>query len=273
MPSCITVAYISIENGGFRYCAILLSPLTANRTSLPPPPTPDSHTANLSYPSPATDISVGTCSSRYHLGSGCTLNVGFSWFKNGEPFEPDSAHYSVSLSNTVTIRNLSEATVGYYVCVSELPYGLGSYRTEDVDIQLSIPGEPIPIPSPLDAFREPQSLPYYPIRFVYINILFNTVSSSTMIDSPQPTEAPPTSKSSDTVLLGLEAWEVGLVATNIAVILLLFVCVCGVALCVTRRRSNGHQHPEHIPLKEMEEEEEEEEEFVDFPSACVCVIL
>lgn len=63
-----------------------------------------------------------------------------TWFKNGAVFEPDLNQYSVSLSETVAIHNLTDVTEGYYVCVTELPYALGSYRTEDVDIKIGIPG-------------------------------------------------------------------------------------------------------------------------------------
>ena len=113
---------------------------TANQTSLPPPSSPDTHTANLSYPALTADVVIGTCSSKYYLPSGCMLAVTSAWYKDGEPFEPTLQLYSQPLSEAVIILSLTEQTVGYYVCVTELPYGLGSYRTVDVAIAISTPG-------------------------------------------------------------------------------------------------------------------------------------
>ena len=127
---------------------------TANQTFLPPPSSPDTHTANLSYPALTTDILIGTCSSKYYLPSGCVLAVTSTWYKDGELFEPTLQLYSQSLSEAVTILSLTEQTVGYYVCVTELPYGLGSYRTVDVAIAISTPGE-------LDDNKHPFSLSSY----------------------------------------------------------------------------------------------------------------
>ena len=118
------------------------SPCTDNQTSLPPPSSPDTHTANLSYPALTTDVHIGTCSSDYYyLCSGCMLPVTSTWYKDGELFESTLQLYSQSLSGAVTILSLTEQTVGYYVCVTELPYGLGSYRTVDVVIAISTLGK------------------------------------------------------------------------------------------------------------------------------------
>ena len=69
---------------------------------------------------------------------------------------------------------------------------------------------------------------------------------------PPSTEAPPTNTgSSDTLVLGLEAREVGITAANMVVVLGLVLCVCVVTMCLSQRHS--HRDPEHIPLKEMEE--------------------
>ena len=118
-----------------------LSPFTANQTFLPPPSSPDTHTANLSYPALTSDILIGTCSSDHYLPSGCMLAVTSVWYRDGELFEPTLQLYSQSLSEAVTILSLTELTVGYYVCTTALPSGLGSYRTVDVAIAISTPGK------------------------------------------------------------------------------------------------------------------------------------
>ena len=118
-----------------------LPPPPALQLTLPPPSTPDSHTTNLSFSRGSSDVSLGVCTNSYYLQSGCTLNVHSSWFRDGMTFELSLTLYSISVSNSVAIRNLTNQTVGYYVCVTDLPYMLGSYRTEDVFINISSMGE------------------------------------------------------------------------------------------------------------------------------------
>lgn len=99
---------------------------------------------------------------------------------------------------------------------------------------------------------------------------------SPSIVSPDSTETPPSATDpADTLVLGLEVWEVGLIATNMAVILVLLLCVCTMTVCVFRRQRHGHRNPasEHFLLKEMEEDDKE---LVDSPGtqhayACKCV--
>ena len=74
---------------------------------------------------------------------------------------------------------------------------------------------------------------------------------------PLSTNTPSTdSGTAGSVVLGLELWEVGLIAANAVVILALLLCMC--TLCLSRRRrANSHHHhhrrdPEHFPLKEIE---------------------
>ena len=91
-----------------------------------------------------TQISVGTCSTKFFLSSGCVLlDITGQWYKDGERFFPlqDRELYFVSSSGELRIRTLSNATAGYYVCVTTLDSGLGSYRTVDTNIALTIPGK------------------------------------------------------------------------------------------------------------------------------------
>lgn len=70
-------------------------------------------------------------------------NVDGGWYRNGTRFNPGSDTSQYILSTTtgeLQIRNLTEATVGYYSCVTSVP-DLGSYLTVDVAISLSIPSE------------------------------------------------------------------------------------------------------------------------------------
>ena len=64
-----------------------------------------------------------------------------TWYKDGELFDRTLQLYGLSLSGAVTILSLTEQTAGYYVCVTDLPLGLGSYRTVDVTIAISTPGK------------------------------------------------------------------------------------------------------------------------------------
>lgn len=68
----------------------------------------------------------------------------------------------------------------------------------------------------------------------------------------------------DGLLFGLEAWEVGLIATNMAAVLALFLCMCTLTLCVSRRCRHVPHDPELLPLKEIDRDNEAES--VDFSS-------
>ena len=68
--------------------------------------------------------------------------------------------------------------------------------------------------------------------------------------APSPSAEPPPPSNRD-LLLGLEAWEVGLVGANAVVVLVLLLCV--LTLCVVRRKPRNHQQNQHLPLKEIGE--------------------
>ena len=70
------------------------------------------------------------------------LDITGQWYKDGERLFPlDNRHlYFVSSSGELRIRMLSNDTAGYYVCVTTLDNGLGSYRTVDTNIALAVPG-------------------------------------------------------------------------------------------------------------------------------------
>ena len=88
-------------------------------------------------------VSVGTCSTKYFLSSGCVLlDIMGQWYKDGEPLFPlqNRGDYAVTSSGELRIRMLSNTTAGYYVCITTLNNGLGSYRTVDTNIALAIPG-------------------------------------------------------------------------------------------------------------------------------------
>lgn len=103
---------------------------------------------------------------------------------------------------------------------------------------------------------------------IFILLVFSTPSVSTLTPTvlpPDPTETSPTD-AADTLVLGLERWEVGLVLGNVVVILSLLLCVCTMIVCVARRQRQSHRDPEHFLLKEIEDE------LVESPSifACAC---
>lgn len=82
--------------------------------------------------------------------------------------------------------------------------------------------------------------------------------------TPLPSVGPSLSAtdSTDSFLLGLEVWEVGLVGANaLAVLLLLLLLLCAVTviLCVCQRKPQRHNNHEAIPLKELVEMEESAE--------------
>ena len=88
-------------------------------------------------------VSVGTCSTKFFLSSGCVLlDVTGQWYRNGESLDTlRNPLYFVSSSGELRIRTLSNETAGYYVCVTTLGSGQGSYRTVDTNLALDIPGE------------------------------------------------------------------------------------------------------------------------------------
>ena len=76
-----------------------------------------------------------------------------------------------------------------------------------------------------------------------------TPTSSTIV--PQSTDTPSTDN--DSVVLGLELWEVGLIAANAVVILALMLCMCTLCLSRKRRANSHHGHDsEHFPLQEID---------------------
>ena len=81
---------------------------------------------------------------------------------------------------------------------------------------------------------------------------------------PASTEMPHPSGDPDSLLFGLEPWEVGLIAANMAAVLALFLCMCIAIVCVSRKCRHMPRDPELLPLKKTEGEDEEES--VDFSS-------
>ena len=75
------------------------------------------------------------------------LNIVGEWYKDGERLSPllNQDRYVVTSSGELRIRRLSNATAGYYACVTTLDNGLGSYRTVDTNIALAIPGMEIQV--------------------------------------------------------------------------------------------------------------------------------
>lgn len=63
------------------------------------------------------------------------MEVNATWYKNGSELDINDSLYRVSSVEELRIRSLSVESVGYYVCVTELP--LGRYRTVDSFIGLS----------------------------------------------------------------------------------------------------------------------------------------
>jgi hypothetical protein len=70
------------------------------------------------------------------------LDITGQWYKDGERLFPleNRVDYAVTSSGELRIRMLTNTTAGYYVCVTTLDNGLGSYRTVDANIALAIPG-------------------------------------------------------------------------------------------------------------------------------------
>ena len=95
------------------------------------------------YPTHA-QVSVGTCSSKFYLASGCIiLDVTGTWYKDGTTLRPHgNPLYKVSSSGELRIPELTNETAGYYVCVTRIGAdNLGSFRTVDINIVLQIPSE------------------------------------------------------------------------------------------------------------------------------------
>ena len=94
------------------------------------------------FVSPA-QVLVGTCSSRFSTGlSGCIVGVSEQWFKDGESLEPkgNPLYFVSEPGDVLKILNLADETTGQYVCVTTLPWELGSFVTVDMEIELSDPG-------------------------------------------------------------------------------------------------------------------------------------
>lgn len=79
-----------------------------------------------------------------------------------------------------------------------------------------------------------------------------------LIPSPSPDDV--------VLLLGLEVWEVGLVAANITVVLLILLCLLTVILCLRRQRRYHSNHDDEEFLLKRRGEVNEEEEDVDHSS-------
>lgn len=90
--------------------------------------------------------SVGRCGNKFTLLSKCEVDVIGTWYQNGIEINPaeDTENYIVFSTGELQIRNLTNSTVGYYVCVSTLNNQLGSYQTRSTNIVLSIPSMSIP---------------------------------------------------------------------------------------------------------------------------------
>lgn len=85
---------------------------------------------------------VGTCGDKFYLPSTCVVSVQPTWYRNASRFNPqtESENYILFASGELRIRNLTEATVGYYACVLSVT-GLGgeSYQTREENITLALP--------------------------------------------------------------------------------------------------------------------------------------
>lgn len=76
----------------------------------------------------------------------CVVGVEGRWYRNGTQFNPrsDTQNYYLSTTGELRIQNLTETTVGYYVCVTQVD-NLGCYQTADANIVLAQPGECVDI--------------------------------------------------------------------------------------------------------------------------------
>lgn len=146
-----------------------------------------------------TEVLVGSCSTVFYSGlSGCLLHVQGQWFKDQEIFNVrNNPQYTVSVSGELRIVSLSESTIGEYACVTTLPRSLGDFVTLAVGVSLA----------PALA-----------------------TSTFPMTTDTRATPSPPVSGA-------LRDWEIGLIAANlIVVVLLVGLVLMGFACFVARRR-------------------------------------
>ena len=77
------------------------------------------------------------------LPTTCTVLVSrVQWFRNGVQFEPDNQRqdYILSAIGELVIRNLTESTMGYYVCQMTVD-GLDSFQVVQANIIIASPSK------------------------------------------------------------------------------------------------------------------------------------
>lgn len=94
---------------------------------------PTNSTPTTAHPKGSSDILVGVCTSgKFELHSTCVVTVSSAWYRDGYLLQNTSNFsdlYGLSLLGELRIQNLTPETVGYYTCLTKLPYELGTYLT------------------------------------------------------------------------------------------------------------------------------------------------
>lgn len=107
---------------------------------------------------------VGICTNgKLELRSTCVVTVSSAWYRDGHLLQNTSSFselYGLSLSGELRIRNLTLETIGYYTCLTKLPYELGTYLTKEVFFTMLVIGTCVSLCYNCVACRRLASLAY-----------------------------------------------------------------------------------------------------------------
>ena len=128
------------------------------------PTTPTNSTSTTAHPKGTSDLLVGICTNgKLELHSTCVVTVSSAWYRDGHLLQNTSSFselYGLSLSGELRIRNLTLETIGYYTCLTKLPYELGTYLTIEVFFTMLVIGTCVSLCYNCVACRRLASLAY-----------------------------------------------------------------------------------------------------------------
>ena len=128
------------------------------------PTTPTNSTSTTAHPKGTGDLLVGICTNgKLELRSTCVVTVSSAWYRDGHLLQNTSSFselYGLSLSGELRIRNLTLETIGYYTCLTKLPYELGTYLTIEAFFTMLVIGTCVSLCYNYVACRRLASLAY-----------------------------------------------------------------------------------------------------------------